>query len=139
MWPKCQRTSCASFPTDAPPTAGKSGIDDLLSTTPNGAERPTLTRAVSSSTSAMEDDEEWKPNTWHFGRPASHTPPSTNSNTEAEGYRGWNDAPPPPNAVVARAYAQPRQSHHRLLNDLAAGLPAQSRRSEQVGASDPVW
>ena len=45
-------------------------------------------------------------------------------------YQGWNDAPPP-TAIVAKAYdggagyrKRQHQKHHRLLHDLAAGLPA---------------
>ncbi|SPO37952.1 uncharacterized protein PSFLO_03429 [Pseudozyma flocculosa] len=45
-------------------------------------------------------------------------------------YAGWNDAPPP-DAIVAKAYdggagyrKRQHQKHHRLLHDLAAGLPA---------------
>lgn len=100
----------------------------------------------------VDDDEhdEWKPNTWHFGAGSASSgikPTHKNSSTSSGSsstmtsdalhdsgagsqYTGWNDAPPP-NAIVAKAYDggkayQKRQAQksHRLLYDLAAGLPA---------------
>uniref|UniRef100_V5EDP3 Uncharacterized protein n=1 Tax=Kalmanozyma brasiliensis (strain GHG001) TaxID=1365824 RepID=V5EDP3_KALBG len=140
---------------------GESGIDDLLAMaaqpeqhqnglTPaasSNAARPDLSRSTSIGTfSAFDDDEEdWKPNTWHFGSAAnqpkrkpshrsratafesSNTTPTSSSTSQ---YQGWNDAPPP-DAIVARAYdggkayrKRQAQRSHPLLYDLAAGLPA---------------
>ncbi|SNX84830.1 uncharacterized protein MEPE_03539 [Melanopsichium pennsylvanicum] len=139
-------------PGDAEYHPGESGIDDLLALASNPLQsgmsaadsaRPALIREVSSSNlSGFDDeDEEWKPNTWHFGDGSnkSRSQRRNHSNTGLDGseeggrqrhYAGWNDAPPP-NAIVAKAYdggkAQQRrqaQKSHRLLYDLAAGLPA---------------
>ena len=139
-------------PGDADYRPGQSGIDDLLALAAdpqqaNGSTsdsaRPSLVREVSSSNiSAFDDeDDEWKPNTWHFGAGATKSKAQPrNSALGSDGfgadeagashYTGWNDAPPP-HAIVAKAYdggkayqRRQAQKSHRLLYDLAAGLPA---------------
>lgn len=137
---------------------GESGIDDLLALASNpqpnlangytkAPSRPELARnASTSNVSGFDDeDEEWKPNTWHFGggstkpRSQQHSRKNDSSNAEFDAsdaseysnhYTGWNDAPAP-NAIVAKAYdggkahqRRQAQKSHRLLYDLAAGLPA---------------
>ncbi|KAJ9475235.1 LysM domain-containing protein [Pseudozyma hubeiensis] len=140
-------------PGDAEFRPGESGIDDLLQQHQqqhNGSsaqsDRPDLSRHTSTSnisTSSYfnddDDDEEdeWKPNTWHFGSSSKPISSSTttigiDSTSSSSNYAGWNDAPPPSaTAIVAKAYDggkayQKRQAQksHRLLYDLAAGLPA---------------
>lgn len=139
---------------------GESGIDDLLAmaaqpkpqqngltpATSSEATRPDLSRSTSFGTFSAfgDDEEEWKPNTWHFGSAANRpkrnasrrnrATVSESNNAEASSsssqYQGWNDAPPP-DAIVARAYdggkayrKRQAQKSHPLLYDLAAGLPA---------------
>lgn len=141
-------------PGDADYRPGESGIDDLLAlaaqlpSQPNGtstaaSERPDLSRNVSmSNLSTMydeDDEDEWKPNTWHFGEAGARQPKSKQNlsshgsqsfdGDESNNYTGWNDAPPP-HAIVAKAYdggkahqRRQAQKSHRLLYDLAAGLP----------------
>lgn len=104
--------------------AGSSGIDDLLSLSSHPKSRPDLNRYPSTSNEDDSEDEDgWKPNTWHFGSSSSHTKELERSSG------GWNDAPHP-NALVAKAYdggkahaRRQAQQSHRLLYDLAAGLP----------------
>ncbi|PWZ02050.1 hypothetical protein BCV70DRAFT_198329 [Testicularia cyperi] len=145
-------------PGDVDYNPGESGIDDLLSlqtksiragTAPedmNGTPRTSLSRLASTDHASDLEEDEWKPNKWHFGavdkgkaradstrlRPSASTSDiSSAAQTEdgASTYAGWNDAPPP-NVIVAKAYDggkahQRRQAQrsHRLLYDLAAGLP----------------
>ncbi len=157
-------------PGDADFRPGDSGIDDLLAMAANphpndtasGPLRPVepsvapgrldlIRNNSSSNISGIEDeDEEWKPNTWHFGSGANK-PKSQQRGPPTEGfasansdmafsadamdgsmghYTGWNDAPAP-HAIVAKAYdggkahqRRQAQKSHRLLYDLAAGLPA---------------
>ncbi|CDW93625.1 hypothetical protein [Sporisorium scitamineum] len=134
-------------PGDSDYQPGESGIDDLLAslgTQPqpqqlqNNGVQPELSRRQSSVSNVSrfnddEEEEEWKPNTWHFGSSGSNNKPrlSTSDTNASNSYTGWNDAPPPPNAIVAKAYDggkayQKRQAQksHRLLYDLVAGLPA---------------
>lgn len=142
-------------PGDAEYQPGESGIDDLLALAANSqpsngsasadSVRPGLVREASTSNVSGFDDEddEWKPNTWHFGagshKPKSQQHSSNHASTGLNGlgaresssqYTGWNDAPPP-HAIVAKAYdggkaynKRQAQKSHRLLYDLAAGLPA---------------
>ncbi|SPO26194.1 uncharacterized protein UTRI_02470 [Ustilago trichophora] len=142
-------------PGDAEYRPGESGIDDLLALAANSqpsngsaaadSVRPGLVREASTSNVSGFDDEddEWKPNTWHFGagshKPKSRQHSSNHASTGLDGlearesssqYTGWNDAPPP-HAIVAKAYdggkaysKRQAQKSHRLLYDLAAGLPA---------------
>lgn len=147
---------------------GESGIDDLLALRQqprhpvmkedtrllsSGTDRPDFPRYDSvSNMSDMEEEEEWKPNTWHFGNTAadkgklrsrnngdtdvgaSHGQSSfrtghDNSAQSSTEYAGWNDAPLT-HGTIAKAYdggkaynKRQAQKSHRLLYDLAAGLP----------------
>ncbi|PWN46900.1 hypothetical protein IE53DRAFT_390959 [Violaceomyces palustris] len=103
----------------------------------NGTAIPT-SNPPSSGGEGGEAERMWSPST--RTSPLGSTGPSEsyqnrNPSDVNGGYRGWNDAPPP-DAIVSRAYdtgeAQRKgrvgrgqqQRHHRILNDLAAGLPA---------------
>lgn len=151
---------------DATYDPGESGIDDLLALRHEHAQppvkeaprqlipvsRPELLRHESVSNTSDTEEEEWKPNTWHFGNPTvskgkhrsqddsdasvaiprgyhPHGDEAGHASQPNLAYAGWNDAPPT-NATIAKAYDGGRaykkrqaQKSNRLLYDLAAGLP----------------